>query len=478
MKLRSASYLGVCVSDRAIVCAEVALSGGRRIVRQSAEFAVPAGTSLLDRPEAVGEALKAFLRERRFGASRAVVGVPARWMIALEKDVPPAADDQARALLRLQAERLAVAENGDMLFDFAGQADSSRATKVLLVGIQRQRVDAVERMLTAAGLDVVAITSSALALARGANGPERDRPMLLLGRQGAEMVWRHDGAPKMLRHMSVAAVNGHGPVSVGPLGTELGRAVALTRMNGTTAAARELMLWDTVGLSPAQVSELSERTGLTVRAADARKELGVESVNGQAGAADASSVAPALALAVAGTDRALLPVDFKRSRLMPQKTRRVGRKTTWAFAAGLFVLVGIVALYWSVRTHETELAQLSSSLDAHKAEYKSAENMVGRVTYSRGFFDTRPPYLECMVDVTKAFPRESDQIWVTTLTLRENRKGQIQGKASSNETVRTVLEALKRNPKFAGVQLLDLRDAGGRTREVTFSIGFNYIAVE
>src|SRR5689334_17092290 len=99
MKLRSSSYLGVSVNDRAIVCAEVALSGGRRIARESAEFAVPAGTSLLEKPEAVGEALKAFLRERRFGASRAVVGVPARWMIALEKDVPPAADEQARALL-------------------------------------------------------------------------------------------------------------------------------------------------------------------------------------------------------------------------------------------------------------------------------------------------------------------------------------------------------------------------------------------
>jgi hypothetical protein len=84
-----------------------------------------------------------------------------------------------------------------------------------------------------------------------------------------------------------------------------------------------------------------------------------------------------------------------------------------------------------------------------------------------------------MRDVTLAFPtRESEQIWVTNLTLRENRKGQIQGRANNNETVRTVLESLKRSSKFTGVQLMDLRDSGGRTREVTFSIGFTYIAVE
>jgi hypothetical protein len=477
MKLRSGNYLGVSVSDRTIVCAEVALSGGRRLARESAEFAVPAGMTLLEKPEAVGEALKTFLRERGFGASRAVVGVPARWMIALEKDVPPAGEEQARSMLRLQAERLAVAENGDMVFDYAGKSDSAHATKVLLVGMQRQRVDAVERMLAAAGLNVVAITSSALALARGATGAERDRPMLLVGRQGAEMVWRHDGAPRMLRHVAVAAVNGHGPVSVGPLGLELSRAVALTRVNGNTTTS-ELMLWDALGLSSAQVSELAERTGLAVRAGDARKELGVESVNGQEGGA-AEAFAPALALAVAGADRDLLPVDFKRSHLTPAKVRRMGRKTTWAAVIGAVAVLGTAVLYWDVRIRESELAKLTSDLDQHKNEFKAAENMVGRVTYSRGFFETRPPYLECMRDVTLAFPiRESEQIWVTNLTLRENRRGQIQGRANNNETVRTVLESLKRSAKFTGVQLIDLRDSGGRTREVTFSIGFSYIAVE
>ena len=52
------------------------------------------------------------------------------------------------------------------------------------------------------------------------------------------MVWRHDGTPRMLRHVSVLAVNGHGPVTLNSLGSELGRTLALTRGTGTNPAAR------------------------------------------------------------------------------------------------------------------------------------------------------------------------------------------------------------------------------------------------
>jgi hypothetical protein len=492
MKLRSTSFLGISFSDRAVVCAEVAVANGRRLARRSAEFPIPAGMSV-DKPEQLGPALAAFLREQQFAATRAVVGVPARWLIALERDVPPAGAEQANAVLRMQAERLAVSESGEMVFDYAGRPDAKQATKVLLVGMQRQRLDAVERTLAAAGVTAVSVTSSALALAGAAEAVDGDRPMLLLGRQGAEMVWRHEGSPRMLRHVSVVAANGHG-VSVAPLGLELSRAVTLTRVNGSPTPG-ELMLWDSVGLSADQVGELSDRSGLAVRQADARVELKVESAGAQAAVAD-DSFAPALALALAGADRDALPVDFKRSRLTPQKARRVGRKSVWAGAVGALLAVGILALYLDVRAREAEVAAITQRLADNKDSIKAAENMVGRVNYTRGFFEARTPYLDCLADLTKAFPaRDNELIWVTSLTLRESReptpqqlqqqgpsarwpKGQAQGKADRNDTVLSVLQTLKRNPKFANVQILDLRDAGGRTREVSFSIGFSYVTPE
>src|SRR5712691_689088 len=122
MILRSNSFLGVSLGDRSIACAEVAINGPRKVVRRMTTF--PLTTELsLDKPAALGQALAAFLR---------------------------------------QPERLAVAESGDMVFDYSGKPDPKLPNKVLLVGCLRQRLDQVEAIFDAAGISVQAITSSAL----------------------------------------------------------------------------------------------------------------------------------------------------------------------------------------------------------------------------------------------------------------------------------------------------------------------------
>src|SRR5438477_5933290 len=191
MILRSNNFLGVSLGDRSIACAEVAVNGPRKIVRRMTTFPLTPELSL-DKPAALGQALAAFLRQHKFSASRAVVGIPAKWLIALEKEIPPSGEEQARGILLLQAERLAVAESGDMVFDYSGKPDPKAPNKVLLVGCLRQRLDQIEAIFDAAGISVQAITSSTLTLARGVSNTDDDVPMLVLARQGAEMVWRHE----------------------------------------------------------------------------------------------------------------------------------------------------------------------------------------------------------------------------------------------------------------------------------------------
>jgi hypothetical protein len=511
MILRSSTFLGISLGDRSIAFAEVAVNGGKRVVRRTATMPLTPDRSL-DKPAALGPAVAAFLRERKFTAPRAVVGIPAKWLIALEKEIPPAADEQARAMLRLQAERLAVSETGDMIFDFVGQTDANRATKVLLVGVPKQRVDQVEAVLQAAGIDLQALTSSALTLAAGASGgpsaapatAAANTPMLFLGRQGAEMVWRSEGTPRMLRHVAVIAVNGHGPVTLGPLGSELGRALALTRGNGSTGAggARELLLWDGVGLSDEQLAELSEKSGATMRPSDPLGMLGLEPAPG-GGAATATlsddedhatpdTFAPALSLALAAADRALLPVDFTRSKLTPRRARRVGERTTWAIAAGVFIALALGALYFSVESKQRELDAITRDLDAKKVPLAAAQATFDHVRYATGYLDARPPLLDCLLEISKTY-RDEDRIWTTSLSLREEekrnpadksppgpavRRGQLQGKAADPQTVNNVIDRLSRNRKFTDVKVQDVRDAGGKTREYTFVANFNFIVQE
>ena len=214
MILRSSTFLGIAVGDRTIGCAEVSSSAGRRAVRKAATLTLPPGMTL-DTPEAVGAALKAFLRENGFTSSRAVVGVPAKWLIARENEVPPADREQVRSMLALAAERLSAAESSDLVFDYAGQIDASPAgpRRVLLVAMLKNRLDQLDKAMDAAGVSVAAVTSTALVLAETARQSGQDLPMLMLGRQGAEMVLHHAGTPRVLRHLSVVAQNGHGDAS-------------------------------------------------------------------------------------------------------------------------------------------------------------------------------------------------------------------------------------------------------------------------
>jgi hypothetical protein len=502
MNLRPSSFLGLSVQDRSIVCAEVSLAGSKRMVRRLASFALADDMSF-DKPAGVGEAFITFLRQHKFSASRAVIGIPAKWMIALEKEIPPSGEEQARAMLRLQSERLGVSESGEMVFDYAGKSDSVRANKVLLVGVKRQRLEQIEDMLDAAGISVVAITSSALALAGGTRNIDQDVPMLLLGRQGAEMVWRHDGTPKMLRHVSVLAVNGHGPVTLNSLGSELGRTLALTRSTGTTTA-RELVLWDGIGLSSDQVAELADRSGVKVRSGQVLTSLGLEEApgarltNGQeekAGHVVEEMYAPALSLALAGADRSLLPLDFTKSRLTPKRARRVGRQGVWAIVAGSVVVLAIAALYVSVYVRNSELKALQKTLDDNKNKYADANRMIDRFNYTRTYFETRPPYLDCLAELSKEFP-VGERIWITSVTIRDEdrradnkgpqiRKGTLQGRAADDREIVNLVKKLKANKKFSEVGTqLSWTDAGQKnasgkkTGELNFTMSFNYIAQE
>src|SRR5258706_9527041 len=159
MLFGSSTFLGVSLRDRSLSCAEIAVTGGKRIVRRLATFTLPQELSF-DKPDALGAALAAFLRQNKFSASRAVVGIPAKWLIALEKEIPPAPEEQGRAMLRLQAERLAVSDSGEMVFDYAGRIESDKPNKVLLVGVLRQRIDQIEKMFEAARIAGAAGASS------------------------------------------------------------------------------------------------------------------------------------------------------------------------------------------------------------------------------------------------------------------------------------------------------------------------------
>jgi hypothetical protein len=450
IKLGSSNVLGIAIADRTIMCAELALRGDRRSVRKTATFTLPEELSL-EKPDAVGQALAVFLRSNGFSASRAVVGVPAKWLIASEKEVPPASLEQMRGILRLTAERLAVAESGELVFDYAGD-DAAKTGKVLLVAMLRKQYERVEQAIEAAGLTIIAITPTSLAVATAASPDDRNAPMLMVSQGGAEFVVQTNGTPRMLRHVSLSQFNGHGP-PLTTLGAELRRTVAM----GT--AASELVLWDSVGLSETQIGELSERSGLKVRAGTVPNSP--------------EKFAQPVALAMAGADRSLLPLDFSHSRLAPRVKRRFGRRGVWAGAIGGVLLIGIVALYFDVHHLQSNLDQMNSTLTKQEPTVKSAENMIDRLNYSRGYFAARPALLEALREATLAF-RDDDQIWATSFSVKDTGKVQLMGKANDESTVLALADRMRKNSKLSDVKVLDVSESAARSRDRSFSISFTF----
>jgi hypothetical protein len=485
----STHFLGLLMGDRSIVCAELLVKGEQRVVKQTATMTFPPELSM-DSPAAVGTALTAFLRQNGFSASRAVIGLPAKWLVAVEKEVPPADKTQVHALLRLQAERLSIAESGEPVFDYAGKLDAGTAGKVLLVAMLRKQLDRVEAIADAAGLTVIAIAPASLVLARvldqGAGQVAGSGPMILLGKHGAEVVWRRQGVAQMLRHVSVATAPGAEGPGLAMLGPELRRVVVMgpvSELNGNGTVNRtgssEVELWDGVGLSPQQLGELSARLGLKVRAGDGLKRLNLRSELPSSGAsAEAQSemlsrFAPAMALALAGARRELLPLDLAYSKLAPPKVRKFGRRSVWAAALVVVALLGIGALYYDVRQEQSHLDELKDQLKALTPRIDTAKTLLGHVTYAEVYFDKRPPILECLRSLTETF-RDGEPIWVTNFSLNDKGKGQLRGKAADQPTVGLFLDRLRLNKKFSDVKLQDARDSGSRAHDVTFAITFSY----
>lgn len=473
MTLGRSTILGIALTERRITCAQVRLNGGKPTVQHAAHFDPPADVSI-QQPEALGKALGTFLKTARFTASVAIIGVPARWLIAQERELPPSTPEEGFSVLRLQAERMALADNKRLVFDVVGRSDPGSARRVLLVGMLQEQLDRIVRMCTAARLKPRAVTSSALAVAVNLE-PRHDGWLVLVSGQGAEVVARRHGEPRFFKHLPLVHAAATPDQSVQALGAELRR--MLTMLGSHEGGG--VLLWDEIGLTRGHVSDLSDRVGRHVRVASVpgqgAGEIDPAAVNGNAPEVNPRSYLTAVALARLAEHRSSRPpVDFLHSRLAPPPKRRIGRPTLLGIIAGALVLILGVSLYVNIRGLESQAAFLNQRLAEMQPDLVAAQARIHRTNHARGYYEARPAVLDCLKELALAFG-PADPIWATSVTLRENQRGQIQGRAADQRIVLTVRDRLMGHPRFADVQLQDLREAGGNSREIAFSISFRFL---
>ncbi len=462
---RHGPVLSLTLSDQLVQCAQVRRAGRQEVVQRVAVWPLPEGGWSND-PAQLGAGLRQFLRARHFSASRVVLGAPAKWLVSHEKDLPPADGTQAAALLRLHTERLAAADHTAMTFDAVGALEGSNPRKVLLVGMLEPQVQRLRAVCVAAGLTPIALTATSLALAQRLNTPAT---AVLLSMPGAEVVGRRDGRLSALRHLSlVMPVTGE----LAPLAGEIRRTLSLSGSSG----AGELVCLRSSGWTESQAAELAQRAGLGGPRTPELADVGLRASSGASnGEVDAVSPNQTLSAAAVGAMalRGRLPVNLWRSRLAPAPVRRVGRRAVWAAVLALLGIGALASLYLNVLQREAEVVELDERLRQLTPDLKAAQAAIDAVAAGRSYYEQRPPMLDCMRDVTLAIER-NDPLWVTSFAWRDNLRGQVQGKATDQRTVLAVLDRLRNHAHFTQVQLADLRDAPGQTRQVTFNITFTY----
>ncbi|HUT59798.1 MAG TPA: hypothetical protein VNA25_18275 [Phycisphaerae bacterium] len=471
--------LGLAVTNRSITAVEVVpINGGGRASR-SAELVFTDDLRLAE-PVALGKALKQLLRREGFSVSRCMIGIEAGWLTARDKTLPPGAGESVTEILSLMIEQEFAGDRKDLVFDYSLETGADGKPAVLLVAAQQQAIDQLTAMAAAASLSAHGITVSTIALAGSADGAaDRYQLVLHLFGGGAELALRAHGALGMVRRLPVpipAGAEAEQPWADGhrlqELINHLRRVVALLPgAEPGSELARELLIWDETGLDPRTCDTLSEQLSLPARLCKRPEGLAPDGASRPAPGAQFSAAAAMALAALRGRPPA---VDLLHSRLAPRKGLAIGKKVAWAAAVVAAFVVAATVLVLDWRRDSIEGTALQAKLDVMADDLAEANDVIAKVAFARPWYDRRPSYLDCMRELTLAFPQEG-LVWTTSLAIQEDMRVVVSGKAVNESAVLDVLDRLKANPKLAEVKPLYLRQAGRGISEIAFAMSFTFM---
>ncbi|MGD0809863.1 MAG: type IV pilus assembly protein PilM [Acidimicrobiales bacterium] len=221
--------IGLDIGSSAVRAAEVMIDGDRKVLRRFAQVGLPAGAviegEVRDR-EAVANAIKRLWQHGRFSSKKVVVGLGSQRAMVRQVEMPPLPDSELRSALRLKIGEFLPIPVEQAVVDFAplpsaGGGASER--RLLLVAAQRDVIADELGAVDAAGLSVVAVDSSSLALLRAVAGPKSPAGGPSSGLEavvgiGAELITvavRDGGTPRFMR--TVALTSPGGPSANDPL---------------------------------------------------------------------------------------------------------------------------------------------------------------------------------------------------------------------------------------------------------------------
>ncbi len=468
--LGTQTILGIAIDDSGVVAVELCARSGRREMRRAGVFEFEEQLSPRN-AKVLGQKLRQFLKVNHFSSRRAVVGIPAKWVVTKEIVAPPAAPEVLADMLGIQAERAFSLNANELIFDYCGLTNTSEKSMVLLVAAQRQIVDHVKEMMDAAGLQVRAITISAMALGRSLSGTGPQRRYGLYTRPGYCEFWsQSNGRLRSVKHVPVPETKDAESNRVENLASAIQRLILLSSEQ-SQSEQYEVALYDARGVSDGIIDRLSEQLAPQITVSDGSVRLIDGGDSFEVSENSQSIAAAALALNSLRGDRC--SIDFLNPRIGRGKKSDRSRIVSWAAVAAVLFIAGVGAFIADWHSRRADIAACTVQLEQLADDITAAREMVDRISYASSWTSQKPQFMECLRQLTLAFP-ESSGVWATSLALSEEAEGSLVGKAVDEASFYEVLNNIKQNSSFSGVMMMHLRDAGGSSGEKEFAVTFKF----
>jgi hypothetical protein len=460
--------LGLAIDDAGVVATEIHVQSGRTEVRRSGELLW--GQELTaDSAALLGHRLRHFLREQGFSARRAVVGLAAKWVLTKEVEAPAASPDVLAGMLSIQAERAFSLNADDLVFDYCERTGASEKGPILLLAARRQVVHQIQDLAAAAGLQVQAMTISALACSQALSQDGAGRYGLYARPTYCEFWAQSEGHPRFIKHVPVGK-NGTAEGYADLLASTVERLVLLSPMPGQVPPHR-ITAYDACGQSDELIDGLGKRLAPRIAVSNGRTALVSQGLGLHDRPEEARALAAAaVALTGVGTQRP--PVDFLNPRIGGKKVTSHRRLLVWGIGAAAACLVGILVLIVLWQGYRRDLAAANTWLKENGNQIAAAQGTVDRDQFSSSWYSRTPRFLECLKELTTAFPEEPS-IWAKSLALNENGTGSLVGKTTSEAGFHGVLDRMNQNAAvFSDVRMIYFRNAGRDSREKEFAMNF------
>jgi hypothetical protein len=420
-------------------------------------------------PELVAREIRNHLEAAGVRERNCIVGVPLKWALTGQTELPQMAEADAASLLQLEAEKSFPCDVTTLRLTDSACALAGGKQYVTLAGVSHSQIETLEQVLTAAKLRPVSFTLGLSALqppgAENSNGVlalavgESHVGLQITVGGGVAALRALEGAVEnegARRSLNAGLVARETRVTLGQLPAELRATVKRIRIFGPRDVVHAL----------ADEMELRfQPTGLRVEvvSAYAPGEFGVQ-LPPEASLSAAFSLAARWLMAQPVAFEFLLPKPTMLEQFAAKYSS--GKlKTISAVAAGLLAIVGGLFMFQQV-----ELVLLRSQWHHMEVKVTELQGLQQQIQQYHPWFDDSFPGLNVMRQLTQAFP-EDGTVTAKTIEIREGNLVTCSGNARDDAALLVVESKLSAMPGISGVHHEQSR---GSKSPIQFTFSFHY----